>query len=316
MVLSDWASRASGSRGRFEGPTWAALAGCYGLWGVGLWLYGVAGVLALPVLAVAAAFHSSLQHEVLHGHPTRSAAINEALVFPALGLFIPYRRFRDMHLKHHNDERLTDPYDDPESFYLRIGDWHARPGVLRGLLLFNATFLGRMIVGPGLALAGFWRDEWRGLSRRDKGLRGAWLRHALGVGLVAAVLIWAGIPLWLYLLGAAYPAMSLIMVRSYIEHRAAETAHERTVVIEGHWFWRLLFLNNNYHAVHHDRPALPWYRIPEVWEQGREGFLTRNGGYHYPGYGHVMRHWLFRRREPVVHPFIGHDGYTGPEQTR
>ncbi|MEM1300746.1 MAG: fatty acid desaturase [Pseudomonadota bacterium] len=315
MVLPNWASRASGSRTRFEGPTWAALAGCYGLWCVGLWVYGVASVAGLPLLAVAAAFHSSLQHEILHGHPTRSAAINEALVFPALGLFIPYRRFRDMHLKHHNDDRLTDPYDDPESFYLQMGDWRERPGVLRSLLLFNGTFLGRMIVGPGLAMAGFWRDEALAVQRGDRGVRTAWVRHLAGVGIVVALLIWAGVPVWLYVLAVAYPAMSLIMVRSYIEHRAAETADERTVVIEGHWFWRLLFLNNNYHAVHHDRPALAWYRIPAAWEEDREAFLARNGGYHYRGYGEVARRWLFRRREPVVHPFIGHDGYSGPEQT-
>ena len=39
--------------------------------------------------------------------------LNEALVFPALSLAIPYQRFRDSHLAHHNDEILTDPYDDP-----------------------------------------------------------------------------------------------------------------------------------------------------------------------------------------------------------
>jgi hypothetical protein len=60
----------------------------------------------------------------LHGHPTRSAALNEALVFPALGLFVPYRSFRDTHLRHHNDANLTDPYDDPESWYLPLPEWN------------------------------------------------------------------------------------------------------------------------------------------------------------------------------------------------
>lgn len=306
MVNRESASRTAFGRLRVEGPTVLALIGCYGTWAVGLWLYGAVGVFALPVLAVAVAFQSSLQHEILHGHPTRSAALNETMVFPALGLFIPYRRFRDLHLRHHNDERLTDPYDDPESFYVPIRDWRGRPELFQALLLFNGTFLGRMIVGPGLAMAGFWCAEarlvWQGADR----VRDAWARHAIAILPVLAAVGWAGMPIWLYVLGVAYPAMSLIMVRSFIEHRAAEDAPHRTVIVEGHWFWRLLFLNNNYHAVHHERPALAWYRIPRVWEAERADVLRENAGYHYAGYGEVARQWLLRRREPVVHPYVGH----------
>src|SRR4051794_7930807 len=70
---------------------------------------------AVPILAVLLAQYSSLQHEAIHGHPTSRQALNAALVFPALGLLIPYRRFRDLHLAHHYDPLLTDPHDDPES---------------------------------------------------------------------------------------------------------------------------------------------------------------------------------------------------------
>jgi len=66
---------------------------------------------------LAAAMHSSLCHEALHGHPTRLKWLNEALVFAQLSLVIPYGRFHDLHLVHHTDENLTDPYDDPESNY-------------------------------------------------------------------------------------------------------------------------------------------------------------------------------------------------------
>ena len=312
MLNRESASRTAVVRVRFEGPTILALLGCYGMWAVGMWAYGSVGVLALPVMAVAVAFHSSLQHEVLHGHPTRWAAVNEATVFPALGLFVPYRRFRDLHLRHHNDERLTDPYDDPESFYVPINDWRGRPAPMQALLLFNGTFLGRIIVGPGLAMAGFWRQEARLVRQCRDRARQAWALHLLGLLPVMAMLWWAGIPVWLYMIGVAYPAMSLIMVRSYIEHRAAEDAPHRTVIVEGHWFWRLLFLNNNYHAVHHARPALAWYRIPGAWEAERAEVLRGNAHYHFPGYGAVARQWLLRRREPVVHPFMGH----GADQTR
>ena len=68
---------------------------------------------ALALLAVTIALQSSIVHEVLHGHPTRNALVNEAFVFLPIGLVWPYRRFKALHLRHHADERLTDPFDDP-----------------------------------------------------------------------------------------------------------------------------------------------------------------------------------------------------------
>ncbi len=290
-----------------EWPTWLALAGCYGFWGLAVAHHATLGWWFVLPGAVVVAFHSSLQHEILHGHPTRSSALNEALVFPALGLFIPYRRFRDLHLKHHNDERLTDPYDDPESFYLAEADWQGRCGVMRILLAFNATLAGRILIGPALAMWGFWWSEARLVLGGDRTLIDAWIRHALGVGLVLVAIWWVGLEVWMYLVLAAYPGMSLIMIRSFIEHRADENAQQRTAVIDAGWFWRLLYLNNNYHSVHHQHPALPWSQIPTLWRADRDRFLTKNGGYYLPGYGTVIRRWLFSKREPVVHPLMYRD---------
>ena len=62
--------------------------------------------------------HSSLQHEIAHGHPTRWPRFNRLLAIVPLSLWLPYARYQQMHLAHHHDDRLTDPIDDPESFYL------------------------------------------------------------------------------------------------------------------------------------------------------------------------------------------------------
>ena len=115
-----------------EGVTFAVIAACYLVWAIGTtWASGLWLPLGMVLVTLSAALHSSLCHEALHGHPTQRAWVNEALVFPALTLFIPYRRFRDTHLAHHNDARLTDPYDDPETCYLDPAVWVGLPDWLR-----------------------------------------------------------------------------------------------------------------------------------------------------------------------------------------
>ena len=103
------------------------------------------------------------------GIPQRSRSLNEALVYPAVGLLVPYRRFRDTHLKHHKNENLTDPYDDPESWYLAERDWSDLSRLMRRVLLVNATLLGRFVIGPALATWGLIRNDWQ--EARDRGGR-------------------------------------------------------------------------------------------------------------------------------------------------
>src|SRR4051812_30205273 len=106
-----------------EWPTLALIGACYVVWlGAGM-LYAHAPLASILLFATSIVLHSSLQHEAIHRHPTGSAALNEALVALPLGLLVPYRRYRQQHLQHHNDSRLTDPYDDPESYYLARTDW-------------------------------------------------------------------------------------------------------------------------------------------------------------------------------------------------
>lgn len=92
--------------------------------------------------------HSSLTHEILHGHPFRNQFLNALLVFPSLSFLIPYLRFSDLHLAHHFDENLTDPYDDPETNFIDPKKWCRLPNVLRYLFQFNNTLIGRMLIGP------------------------------------------------------------------------------------------------------------------------------------------------------------------------
>jgi fatty acid desaturase len=173
---------------------------------------------------------------------------------------------------------------------------------MRALLAFNATFAGRMLIGPALALAGFWRSELRLALAGDREVRNAWAHHAAGLVVVVPAILAMGVPLWLYMLFAAYPGVSLIMIRSFIEHRANPDPRRRTAVVEAGRFFRLLFLNNNLHRVHHESPGVAWYRLPGMYRAERERYLADNGGYLVRGYREVVRRWLFSPREPVVHP--------------
>lgn len=285
-----------------EWPTLMLLIAVYALWALATtWLAALWLPLGVVATTLLIAQHSSLSHEVLHGHPFASQRLNEALVWPCLGLFVPYPRFRDTHLAHHRDSLLTDPYDDPESNYLDPMVWDRLPRVARALLRFNNTLLGRLTIGPAVGMVAFWRDDWRAIRAGDAAIRRAWLWQIVAV---APVLAWAWaapMPVWAYLL-SAYGGMALLKIRTFLEHRAHDRASGRTVVIEDRGPLALLFLNNNYHVVHHMHPKVPWYRLPRLYAQNRAHYLTRNDDYVYANYGQIFRRYLLRAKDTVEHP--------------
>ena len=134
-----------------EWPTLAMLALTYAVWITGTLVWEVSALLSLVLTALAIAQFGSLQHEVLHGHPFANQRLNEALVFPALALVVPYIRFRDTHLAHHYDPNLTDPYDDPESNYMDPKLWEQTSRPMQKILRLNNTLLGRIVLGPALS---------------------------------------------------------------------------------------------------------------------------------------------------------------------
>ncbi|HGG64714.1 MAG TPA: fatty acid desaturase [Rhodobacteraceae bacterium] len=286
-----------------EWPTLVVLGLCYATI-LFLTLFGTAIPLwfSIPLLTVALAQHSSLQHEALHGHPFRNIYLNEALVFVPVGLFVPYRRFRDTHIAHHNDERLTDPYDDPESNFLDPAVWQSLNPVMRAILLFNNTLFGRILIGPLVGMASFYKSDLRQILKGNRQILVPYLLHLAGlVPLVWWLTTYSTLPVWAYVL-AAYGGMSLLKIRTYLEHRAHKDVPARTVLIEDRGFWSLLFLNNNFHFVHHQFPKLPWYHIPRLYEENKSEFLRNNNGYVYKNYREIFRKYFFHRKDDVPHP--------------
>lgn len=258
--------------------------------------------LVVVLLSVMLALHSSLQHEVLHGHPFAKAWLNELLVCIPFGLFVPYRRFRDTHLEHHIDERLTDPYDDPESNYLDPAVWVQLPQWQRKLLRFNNTLSGRLLVGPAIGMWSFYRKDCSAMCAGDRAIIHAYLVHGITLAPWLFALNVAGSLSALAYGLAAYLALSLLRVRTFLEHRANPSVPGRTVVIEDRGFFAFLFLNNNYHLVHHMHPRVCWFELPGLYDSQRERYLQRNGGYVYPHYRAVFSRYWRRAKDPVPHP--------------
>ncbi|PSL19666.1 fatty acid desaturase [Shimia abyssi] len=291
-----------------EWPTLALIGLCYAAFICGtVWLAAWWLPVGIAVTALALALHSSLSHEVLHGHPFRNRLVNEALVSPAIGLFIPYIRFRDTHLAHHLDSNLTDPYDDPESNYQDPAIWGGLPVWRRKVLTFNNTLAGRLLIGPLVAQEAFMRCDWTSIRNGDQAVLKGWLWHipALAIG-VWWVLTVAAMPVWAYLL-SAYGALSVLKIRTFLEHQAHERARGRTVIIEDRGPLSWIFLNNNLHVVHHMHARVPWYQLPRLFRDNRERYLTRNDGYYYRSYGEVFRRYLWQRKDPVPHPLWSKD---------
>ena len=295
-------------RSAAEAWTLALLIVVYALWALlavvfpdlPLWL-------SCPLLVLITVQFMSIQHEIVHGHPTRSGWLNEALVSLPLGLLFPYRRYRTLHLRHHNDENLTDPFDDPESWYFEPEDFARQPAPVRWLWRANATLLGRLLLGPLLSVVGLVRMDLRAIFAGDRGILWDWVLHLAGVAAVLVILRLSGFSLLAYLGFVALPSMSVLMIRSFAEHRASEAKEHRTAIIPDRGLFALLFLNNNLHAVHHAHPTVAWYRLPRLFNEQRAHFETANGGYGYRSYLALIARHLLRPVNSVAHP-IWHRG--------
>jgi fatty acid desaturase len=287
-----------------EWPTYVLLGACYSAFALATLYWSALPWWLLPLVGgYIVALHGGLQHEMIHCHPTRSPLVNEFLVLPSLMLWVPYRRYRSLHLTHHDNSRLTDPMEDPESFYLDPAAWSRLPAPLKRLMGFYNTLAGRLLIGPALNIARFWWREALQVRRGNAAVIGAWLMHVPAAALVIAwITLVCDMPLWVYALCFAYPGTSLILLRSYAEHRAHEDAQARTIVVETNPVLSLLYLNNNLHAAHHERPDLAWYRLPSFYAQNKARLLASNRNYHVSGYGMLVGAHLLHGKEPVAHP--------------
>jgi fatty acid desaturase len=286
---------------QFDGPTLLVALIIYASWFGLIWFNAsLPWWVIVPVGAYLIAWQFSLQHEAIHAFRGIPGWLRLAIVFPPLGLWFPFPLYRKSHSTHHRDPYLTVPGEDTEAYYVTARSWQSMGRIERGLLIFNQTLLGRLLIGPPLRL-------WKLATREIGRVRGGdtshlphWAVHVVGVAILFGFV--SGIckmPWWQYVLLIAYPGMSLGLLRAFIEHRAAEAPGHRTASVESNAFFSLLFLYNNLHVAHHLKPTLPWYEIPRFYQENKPELLSRNDNFTFPGYGRIAWRYFIR---PVFHP--------------
>jgi fatty acid desaturase len=304
-----------------ELPTILLSIGIYGAWaGLTFWHDSIPLYCLVPAGAWIIAWHSSLQHEIVHGHPTRWRGLNRMIGSIPLSLWLPFLSYKRSHLIHHRDERLTDPLDDPESNYCRPSDWELLPPTIRRLILVQRTLLGRLILSPIWTVAGFLQRQMQQILLGNRQVQKIWLGHLLHI---LPVLVWLTIickmNLFFYFCVFVYPGTSLLLVRSFAEHRAAFGILERTAIVENAKILGPLFLFNNLHAVHHERPDIPWYQIPAWYRGNRDRLIAENGGLVYNTYFDIIRRYFLHPHAHPCHPFCRApyaDGHIPEEDAR
>lgn len=290
---------------RSELPTWLLIIAIYTGWFTTLAYWHTLGLLPATVLLIwFTAWYMSLQHELIHGHPTRFPRLNQLFGTLPLAVWYPYGLYRDSHLAHHRNDHLTVPVDDPESYYFTEQTWARFMPWQKRIIHVRNTFLGRLLLAPlldivqtlGSAVAAFRQLRLRAMLM--------WLVHG---ALLAGLVVWmrhVGFsPVW-FVLAVSYPALALTKVRSFLEHRAADDPLARSVINEAGIFWQVLFLNLNYHSVHHDLPGVPWYGLKALYQQNRAVYQQRNHGFVVKGYGQWLRQFWDKAVDVTVHPGI------------
>ncbi|CAN5461163.1 fatty acid desaturase [soil metagenome] len=284
---------------RIEWPTVALLLAFFAAFGALIaWQQSIPWPLELLAFVYLGGLWMSLGHELLHGHPTPWNSVNTAIGFIPLSFWVPFLRYKTMHIKHHQSD-LTFPDEDPESFYVAPELWINAGTIRRRYFLFLRTIPGRLTLGVPRGIVRFWRREV--LLAPFGGVAKPWAVHIVGSVALGWLLFGVlNVSPWTYIFGFCLGGAACTQLRSFLEH-AAVAEGTRSAVVKAGPVMSLLFLNNNLHHTHHGEPDLAWYRIPELHrEVDGDAMAERGAGLYRGGYLQVCRKYFF-------HPFCQPD---------
>jgi len=293
-VASDDSPSSALLRERAEWRTLLVVFAVYGLTVLTVVRYEVLTPwLAIPMLAVLGAWHLSMQHEVLHGHPFKNQFINDAIGGIPVTLWIPYLAFKKDHHEHHLSD-LTNPALDNESYYVSQEQWDRAGRIRRAAWTANRTILFRMFVWTIVSTITYVLSVLKRAMRNEKSDRLAVALHVIGVAFVVYLVSLSSMPLWQFALGTLYGGRILNAIRPFPEHKYQSGVETRTAMIMAGRFMSLLMLNNNLHVAHHDEPGVPWYRYDKLMQRVNAVERARAAGVLYEGgYAEVFRRFSF-----------------------
>ncbi len=291
----------SSTKKPIEWPTVALLALFFAAWlGIVLAHRHIPWPLQMVALMYLGGLWMSLGHELLHGHPTRWNWLNSAIGWLPLSLWIPFGRYKSLHVQHHRAD-LTHPVDDPESFYLPPDVWQNASPLRRRWHMVLRTMAGRLTIGVPRGILRYWWSELRRMS--EPVVAAQWLVHLVLSELLRRWLFGVvGMSPWVYLLGFCLGGSACTNLRSFAEHNAVTTG-TRSAVVKAGPVMSLLFLNNNLHHTHHTEPDVAWYRIPERHRAlGSDAIAAAGAGLYEGGYLQLVRLHFFRPFGQPDHP--------------
>lgn len=290
-------------RSRREWRTVLIAVAVYGGWTAVVLSYGsIPKWSTVALLAWFGAWHLSLQHEVVHGHPSRYVWLNDLIGSIPLTLWIPYFSFKREHLSHHAAP-LTIPHVDSESFYVSADKWNSAGPLKRAIYQANRTLMFRLLVWSIISTLTFIAVNVREAILGHNNSRKAVTLHLIGAIAVIAFVNAAGMPVWLYALGVIYGGRILNMVRPFAEHEWLDGTELRTAMVQAGPVMSLLMLNNNLHVAHHDDPGVPWYDVPELARRTDAfGRAERSGLLYRGGYLEIARRFAVRPFSQPNHP--------------
>ncbi len=248
------------------------------------------------------AWHLSLQHELVHGHPFRNSNFNAALASLSVTLWVPFLSFKRDHISHHNTT-LTHPKLDTESYYAIPESWQHSGRLLRSIYWANRTLAFRLTVWSIFSTVQYFiADAWRAVRNVDNA-RNAWILHIPGIFAVLFIVTqMAEMSLLEYLISGVFASHSLNMMRSFAEHKTLSNESSRTAMIDAGRAMSLLMLNNNLHIAHHDEPSTPWYLVPATAKRLNAFERAEQiGGLYRGGYGEIIRRFTFKPYDQPVY---------------
>jgi fatty acid desaturase len=297
-----------------ELPTLAVAVGVFGSFFALTWFHrAIPNVVLIPSLGAVLTWSGSLQHEIIHGHPTRWERLNRFIGRFTLDLWSPFEHYRRAHLLHHADiNALTDPRLDPESFYVTAQKWESMGWFARRAVLVYRTLLGRVLLAPIFTLSGYLSDQ-ATQAISGKGVEGEgcprrrWAGHVPFLALTVAWLWFVEFSGVAYF-AAIYISISALRMRSYIEHRWVPDGQSKTAMVHAAPPLALMFLNNNLHVAHHADMRAAWYRLPQLARDIGADEIAAGGAGLFSGYLDVARRYGVK---PFDHPVFPVESKTG-----